>query len=645
MSIVSKISKKIITAVLCMLLALTVVVISATLIMAGNQTDELMTEHAVIGIHILENSISLETERLGRAADSINQAASEAALSGNTSGLENAWADAKETDYDFVILTDTKGAVLWKSKGCNVTSFDVYEALAGSVKSGISADSGIPLALEYIAPVYNDGTVVGALVVGLDLSEPTYLDNVKAQSETEVTLFAGSTRYATTLVDEKGNRIVGTDMSDKIKKAVIDNSEEYCGKAVLVGQEHYVIYQPMFDMSGKLVGAYFAGLSAASSNALFRNMLIIVIVMGIVVMIVSSAILFAIIRKMIEKPIIEVNSIAENMSRGDLSAPDSSFDFNNDEMGLFARRLEQTKNSLSTYITDISNVLSSMANGDFTHSPSIEYMGDFIKINESFKQINQNLHGIIRNITLSADEVMNGAEQMESGSQSLANGTITQAAAIEQLSSSINNISSQITSTADNASTANELSLKTSEKIAVQDEEIKNMISAMNDIQYQSQEIGKIISAIEDIAFQTNILALNAAVEAAHAGDAGKGFAVVADEVRNLAAKCSEAAQSTRDLITATVTAVENGSRIAEATADSMKTVKSFAEQTNELITSISQASASQAEAVHQVTSGIDQISSVVQTNSATAEESAASCETLSSMSKELKNQISKLKA
>ncbi|MGN0639077.1 MAG: methyl-accepting chemotaxis protein [Huintestinicola sp.] len=642
----SKISRKIITTVICMLLILTVVVIATALIMAGKQTDELMTEHAVIGIHILENSITEEEARLVRAADSINQGASAAALSGNTRNFENAWNEVRETDHDFVILTDTEGNVLWQSEGCNVTSFDVSEALAGNAKSGIAADCGIALAIEYIAPVkYNNSTIVGAVVVGMDLSEPTYLDNIKAQSETEVTLFAGPTRYATTLIDENGNRIVGTDMSDSIKKIVIDSSEEYRGKAVLVGQEHYVIYQPMFDMDGKLVGAYFAGLSAASANALFRNMLIIVIIIGIVVMVISSVILFMIIRKMIEKPIIEVNNIAENMSRGDLSAPDSSFDFSNDEMGLFARRLENTKNALSTYITDISEVLSSMANGDFTHSPSVEYMGDFVKINESFKQINQNLHGIIRNIILSADEVLSGAEQMESGSQTLANGTTTQAAAIEQLSSSISDISSQITNTADNASTANELSLRTAEKISVQDEEIKNMISAMNDIQYQSQEIGKIINTIEDIAFQTNILALNAAVEAARAGDAGKGFAVVADEVRNLAAKSSEAAQSTRDLITATVTAVENGSRIAEATADSMQAVKTFAEQTNELITRISQASASQSEAVHQVTSGIDQISGVVQMNSATAEESAASCETLSSMSKELKKQISRLRA
>jgi methyl-accepting chemotaxis protein len=173
---------------------------------------------------------------------------------------------------------------------------------------------------------------------------------------------------------------------------------------------------------------------------------------------------------------------------------------------------------------------------------------------------------------------------------------------------------------------------------------MQNLLNAMNAIKESSTNISKVIKAISDIAFQTNLLALNASVEAARAGEHGKGFAVVADEVRSLASKSSESANDTATLIENSNSRVNDGTQIAQGTANALSTIVEDVAQVSKIIGTIAESSRNQAEAISQVSIGLNQISQVVQNNSSTSEESAAAAEELNSQAELLQQMVSYFK-
>ncbi len=259
---------------------------------------------------------------------------------------------------------------------------------------------------------------------------------------------------------------------------------------------------------------------------------------------------------------------------------------------------------------------------------------------EAFKKMSDNLNSVISNISSAAEQVSSGSRQVSDSSVALSQGATEQASSIEELTASLEEISAQTRLNAENATQASSLAGNVKTIALKGNKHMKEMLNAMDEINDSSSNISKIIKVIDEIAFQTNILALNAAVEAARAGQHGKGFAVVAEEVRNLAARSANAAKETTDMIEGSIRKVEDGTKIANETAEALGLIVEGVAKATDLVGNIAEASNEQASGIEQINQGIMQVSQVIQANSATSEESAAASEELSSQAEVLREQV-----
>lgn len=428
------------------------------------------------------------------------------------------------------------------------------------------------------APVKNSaGKLIGLAAIAPQMSffTDTFVKNVAI----------GNTGYLFFL-DGRGMVLAHPDQSLILKEAAMEQIKNISSKVLknetnfseeFEGHERRYVSRYINLPEDKLLYRWYMIFSQDEKEiaATSKDFLNILTVAGVIFVVVLAAVLYALCRIIIERPIkktvIALKDIAEG--EGDLT---KRIDISSkDEIGELAGWINIFLGKLQTIIRDLAE--NSKAAG----------------------QSSSELNDIAVKIAGEAETAKDRSDKMSQAAGEMSD-SFKNVAMISNTSSE--NVTQVATSVEEMTATINEIAKNTQEASKISDQSVARASDATDQITVLGKaaaSIDKVVEIISDISDQVNLLALNATIEAARAGEVGKGFAVVANEIKDLASQTADATQDIKG----------NIDNIQKTTRDTVKSIEEISRingDVNQIISGIATAVEEQSTVTRQIADNVN---------------------------------------
>ena len=639
-------TQMIIAVSLLVLLTATTIAVPATYFFS-NELEEVYSETANKGVEGLKNE--LEQRRTDAMRDVTVLAKNPSVIramqeKGAADALIRVLAPSvKEFNMDFLTVTDESGKVIVRihdqSKGDNIAKqLNVQKALSGTVFGTIEEGPVIKFSARAGAPVQDEqGKIIGVISGGYDITKDAFIDQVKKLYGTDVTIFLGNERVATTLLKD-GKRVIGTELNEQISTVVLKQGQNYKVRADILGMDYFTSYLPLLGKDDKPIGVLFAGVSTDSFIAERTKMVFTIALIALGVSCLGAVCALYIAGK-ISNPIKAMLGNVQEVAAGNLTG-EEIFVSSMNEIGQLGIEFNKMNKRLKELILQVSQAT------------------------EQVSASSEELTASAQQSAQASNQVAAAIAQVAQGSEKQLTAVDNTAAVVQQMSAGIQQVASNagnVSAVADKAFQAGQDGKTSIEQVIAQMDSIEQgtvqVGDAIGKLSASSKQIGEIVGVISAIAAQTNLLALNAAIEAARAGEQGRGFTVVADEVRKLAEQSGDAAKQISSLIDENkqnielaVEAMQNGNSevkrgiaVVGSAGDAFAKIASLVQEVSAEVREISAAVEEMASGSEQMVESMNDIKKVskntvgeTQTVSAATEEQSASMQEIASASQNL---------
>jgi methyl-accepting chemotaxis protein len=232
--------------------------------------------------------------------------------------------------------------------------------------------------------------------------------------------------------------------------------------------------------------------------------------------------------------------------------------------------MNKTLEGFEVPVQDIGEILTRMANKDFSQTVERSYPGAYGKLSSTVNLVVRNVGSALEQINESATQFAEGCRAIAESSQTLGSGVQAQSSSIEEIIASMEELSGWVQMVKKNAEQADQVAREANQLAEAGGLAVQKSVESIGQIRNRSPRISDLIQVISEIASQTNPLALDAAIGAARAGEHGVGLAVVANEARKLVGQSDQVARDISPLTKESTQEVEEDTHLIDTTGDAL---------------------------------------------------------------------------